>query len=145
MIVVRPPQRTALNAAALATALVAVVLGVWALRTFDPSQADSPFLPCLFHAITGWHCPGCGLTRALHALVHFDLARALAMNPLVVLCMPVLSLMAWHEFDGRRVLPAAAARVLFDARFWIALLVLFGVVRNLPWWPFSWLAPGALL
>lgn len=142
MIAWRLPQRAALKAATMAMALAAVATAVWALRTFDPNEAGSPFLPCLFHELTGWHCPGCGLTRTLHALVHFDLPGALAMNPLVVLCVPLLALMAWHEFNGRRLLPTVATRVLFDARLWIALLVLFGVLRNLPWWPFSWLAPG---
>lgn len=123
-------------------AIVAAATGIWLLRTFDPNTAGSFFPPCPFLALTGLYCPGCGLTRALHALVHFDLTRAVAMNALIVLSLPLVSLMALHSLGRWRVLPAAAARVLFNGRYWIAALLLFGVLRNLPWWPFVWLAPG---
>ena len=69
----------------LASAAVAAGAGIWLLRTFDPNVAGSPFPPCLFRLLTGHYCIGCGLTRALHALVHGDLPRALSMNPHVML------------------------------------------------------------
>ena len=142
-----PSMRSSLSKSATtalaAVALGLVVTGIWALRTFDPNMAGSLFPPCLFHTLTGLYCPGCGLTRALHALVHFDLPRALAMNPLIVLSLPALGLMALHGLNGGRLLPAAVARVLFNGGYWIAALLVFGVLRNLPW--FAWLAPGGLL
>lgn len=138
------PHPVVSGRAMAALAAVAVALaGVWALRTFDPNAAGSLFPPCLFRSLTGLYCPGCGLTRALHALVHFDLARAFAMNPLVVLSLPLLALMALDGVGGRRLLPAAAARVLFNGFGWVGALLLFGVLRNLP--AFAWLAPGGLL
>lgn len=127
----------------LLAAACAGVAAVWLLRTFDPNVAGSFFPPCPFHEITGLFCPGCGITRALHALAHFDLWRALAMNALVVSSLPLLLLMVLQGFTPRALLPAAASRVLFDGRWWIGALVLFGVVRNLP--GFEWLAPGGLL
>ena len=130
--------------AATAAVVVAVVaLGVWLLRTFDPSATGSLFPSCVFHDLTGWYCPGCGITRALHALVHFDLARALAMNAFLVLSLPLLAAMTIQGFTQRPWLPAGIKRVLFDGRWWIAALVVYGVVRNLP--GFEWLAPGGLL
>ena len=45
------------------------------------------FVPCPFHAITGLWCPGCGMTRALHHLLHGDVAGAVSSNlflPVVV-------------------------------------------------------------
>jgi hypothetical protein len=128
--------------AVLAAAVVGLVAGIWTLRTFDPNTAGSLFPSCLFFTLTGLYCPGCGLTRALHALVHFDLPRALAMNSLMVLSVPLWALMAVHGVGGRLRLPAAVTSILFDGRYWIFALLLFGVLRNLPWWPFSWLAPG---
>jgi len=116
---------------------------VWLLRTFDPNTAGSLFPPCPFHAITGLFCPGCGITRALHALVHFDLVRALAMNALVVLSLPLLAVMAVQGFTQRALLPKSVARVVFDGRWWIGALLVFGIARNLP--GFGWLAPGGLL
>lgn len=116
---------------------------VWLLRTFDPNTAGSLFPPCPFHAITGLFCPGCGITRALHALVHFDLARAFAMNALVVASLPLLAVMVVQGFTQRALLPKSVARVVFDGRWWIGALLVFGVVRNLS--GFAWLAPGGLL
>jgi hypothetical protein len=40
---------------------------------------------CLFHAVTGMPCPGCGGTRALTAFAQLDLAAAFAWNPLIAL------------------------------------------------------------
>ncbi|MFC5576773.1 DUF2752 domain-containing protein [Lysobacter niabensis] len=131
------------QAATAAVALAVVALGVWLLRTFDPGAAGSLFPSCVFHDLTGWDCPGCGITRALHALVHFDLWRALAMNAFLVLSLPLLAAMAVHGLTQRAWLPARIRRVVFDGRWWIAALVAFGVVRNLP--GFEWLAPGGLL
>jgi hypothetical protein len=37
---------------------------------------------CTFRRLTGWSCPGCGLTRSFVFLAHGRLAEALAMNPL---------------------------------------------------------------
>ena len=136
-----PATRPATTAIAVVAVLV-LVAGLWTLRSFDPNAAGSLFPPCLFRVVTGWYCPGCGITRALHALAHFDPMRALAMNPLVVASLPVLAAMVLHGLQ-RPVLPPAWARVLFDGRWWIAALVLFGVLRNLPW--FAWLAPGGML
>jgi len=141
------PQRPGLSgpamAAIAAVALGMAIAGIWLLRTFDPNATGSLFPSCPFHALTGWYCPGCGITRALHALVHFDVARALAMNALVVLGLPLLAVMAVQGLTQRALLPRVLARVAFDGRAWIVVLLVFGVVRNLP--GFAWLAPGGLL
>ncbi len=45
-----------------------------------------PFLPrCAFRQLTGIPCPTCGSTHAAIALLHGELLRALAANPLVTL------------------------------------------------------------
>ena len=43
----------------------------------------APLAPgCVFHALTGVPCPGCGTTRAVLALAHGDVLAALGWNPL---------------------------------------------------------------
>ncbi len=126
----------------LASAAVAAGVGVWALRTWDPNVAGSPFPPCTFRAFTGCYCIGCGLTRAMHALVHGDLARAFSMNPLGVLVLGLVPLMAaWSGgWQPRRLAPLM--RWVLEPKLWLVLLPTYWVARNLPWFPFTLLAPG---
>jgi hypothetical protein len=79
----------------------------------------------------------------LHALVHFDLMRAFAMNALLVACLPLLTVMALQGFTPRALLPAAVSRAAFNGHVWIGMLLIFGIARNLPGLEF--LAPGGLL
>jgi Protein of unknown function (DUF2752) len=125
-----------------ALAVLPAAAGVWALRSFDPNVAGNPFPPCLFHAVTGLWCPGCGLTRCAHALVHFDLARAFEMNALAMVAAPVLALLAARSAGWLPPSLSERLRPLTSLTFWFALVAAFAVLRNLPWPPFSWLAPG---
>lgn len=108
----------------------------------DPNAPDSVLPPCPFLSLTGLFCPGCGSTRTLHALLHGDLATAMAMNPLLVVTAPVLSAMALNAAGW---LPRGSERlwrVLARPAPWLWLLLGYAVARNLPWAPFVWLAPG---
>jgi hypothetical protein len=126
----------------LAGATMVASVGVWLLWNFDPNAADSRFPACMFRALTGFHCVGCGLTRALHALVHGDVMRAFSMNPLAVLLLPVMPMMVAHSQGWRPCSLEPLMRVLLAPKFWLVLLPAYWVARNLPWPPFSWLAPG---
>ena len=53
---------------------------------------------CPVLAITGYHCPGCGMTRALRCLIRWDFAGAWSYNPIVFL-LPVYLLLVL--FDGK--------------------------------------------
>jgi len=103
----------------------------------DPRTGVFPVCP--FHAVTGWWCPGCGTTRALHALLHGHLGVAVHDNVAFVMVLPLLvySYLAWLR-------PRSRWRpfVLGPWMTWGALtgLVVFGVLRNLE--PFRFLAPG---
>lgn len=111
----------------------------------DPAEGAFP-LRCFFREVSGWHCAGCGATRATHALLHFEILEALRMNAFWVLLLPVLLVGAglgaaewlWRErYRGPRVrLPRSAA-------WWLpGLLLAFWILRNVPAWPFTLLAPG---
>jgi hypothetical protein len=109
---------------------------------FDP--ATSPiFPPCPFHFLTGLWCPGCGSARALHALIHGRLLAALDLNPLMVVSLPFLGYAAvsW----GLRYLTGSGLPRIFTAPFWgwfvVVVVILFWVLRNIPVFPFSVLAP----
>jgi hypothetical protein len=132
----------ALRIAGVVSAAIAAGAGVWLLRTYDPNVAGNPFPPCMFHSVTGLYCIGCGLTRALHALVHGDLAGALSMNPLGVLMLPLMALMVvWSQGWQPRVL-RPLMDVAMEPKLWLWVLPTYWIARNLPWFPFSLLAPG---
>ena len=127
---------------ALTMATFAAIVGFWILRNYDPNTPSNFFPPCIFKAITGYHCIGCGLTRALHALAHGDIAGAFAMNPLAMLLLPLIPLML---LDGRGATPAPLKpfmSVVMMPKLWLVLLPAYWIARNLPWAPFTWLAPG---
>lgn len=72
----------------LVTLFIAIMAGV-VYFAYDPSQ--SQFFPrCVFLSLTGWQCPGCGSQRAIHALLHGDLASAWHYNAALLVALPVL-------------------------------------------------------
>lgn len=42
-------------------------------------------IPCLFKLITGYDCPGCGITRCLFSLINLDIKSAFNYNALVTI------------------------------------------------------------
>ena len=111
-----------------------------------PPTEDSFYPRCMFHTLTGLHCPGCGATRCLYALVHGDLRQAAAYNLLFLLAVPVLAyggaLLWWSLFTGR---PTPTWRVpRWGLWALLGVVLVFWVVRNLGFPPFSWLAPHEL-
>ncbi len=120
-------------------AFVAVGVVLWYV---DPNQVGNPLPPCPSYWLTGLYCPGCGATRALHALLHGDIEKALSMNPVFVLALPIVLLLIFHHATKLPARLIVMANFFSDARPWACLLIGFAVLRNLPWYPFSLLAPG---
>jgi len=112
------------------------------LYTQDPTSGGLYPL-CLFHRLTGLECPGCGTARALHALSHGRVSAALGYNALTVLLLPALcyAALCWlvERFWAWR-LPRPALRPAWGWAV-VAVVFAFWVLRNIPVWPFSVLAP----
>jgi hypothetical protein len=81
----------ALWAALVLAGLAAVFVPHWLLEV-------SP--PCLFTALLGVECWGCGLTRATVAALHGQLALAWSLNPRIVVVLPLLG-MLFVQFTRR--------------------------------------------
>ena len=122
--------------------LLLLIFALAVLFWYDPVESGV-FPPCLFHAITGWHCPGCGSARGLHQLLHGHPLVAFGLNPLMVLSLPFVSYGLISQIlyvCSRRRLPG----VFIPARWiWalLAVIILFWILRNIPRYPFSLLAP----
>src|SRR5229473_3201521 len=63
------------------------------LYRFDPATVHG-YPPCVFHALTGLQCPGCGTTRALHHLLHGDIAGAFRLNAMLFVVIPSAAIAA---------------------------------------------------
>ncbi len=88
--------------------------------------------PCIFFTVTGYQCPGCGLTRALSALAEPDVAAATRYNPLVWL---YLAYGGWYGGWGTVRYLRGKEHPYWFGPGWIhwavlAVILLFGVVRN---------------
>ncbi|MET9428617.1 MULTISPECIES: DUF2752 domain-containing protein [unclassified Streptomyces] len=126
-----PPPLARRLAAPVGT-LAAVAAAFAYVGAVDPNEPGHyPVCPLL--RFTGLYCPGCGGLRSAHAFIHGDLATALGANALAVAGYAVFAvLMAVWLVRAVRALP-----VRIDVGpLWVwsfgALLVLFAVVRNLP-------------
>ena len=130
----------------LAAVLLLGTAAIILLRFFDPATSGI-FPPCPIRYLTGLYCPGCGSLRAMHALLHGELAQAWAMNPLMIVMLPFVTYglvsAALLELRGN-----GLPEIMLPAK-WIrafcVLVVLYAVARNLPLYPFDLLAPGAML
>lgn len=99
-------------------------------------------IPCPFFLITGLDCPFCGGSRAAGALLHFDVGGALDLNAfalLVVLPLTVAVLigMARQELGHARGYWPSGRRGGILGYALVASILLWGVVRNLPFPPFE--------
>jgi hypothetical protein len=117
------------------------LLAAVALFCFDPTLYH--FYPrCIFHSATGLMCPGCGSLRALHELLHGRVAAAFRFNPLLMACLPLLAgyvgASAWRRFHLQSARPTLSPVWMWT---FLAVVVLFGVLRNLPGEPFAMLRP----
>ncbi len=98
--------------------------------------ADEPtIILCPFRAMTGWLCPGCGMTRAFCALGHGELRRAIhfnALSPLLYLSLIVVwigaaaTVLNLHRVRAvvNRLRPSATVSVLI-----LALTMVWWAVR----------------
>ncbi len=106
---------------------IALVMAAVIYFLFDP--ATTPFPRCPFLTLTGWQCPGCGSQRAIHSLLHLDIAAAWRYNAMLVLSIPYVVLLLVAEWGRRRDLYRVLnSEVLIWCYF--ALVVAWWVLRN---------------
>lgn len=114
------PRRLPAWAVWTAVAVAAVVFFVC-----NP-EAVPVFPRCPFHVLTGWQCPGCGLQRAVHSLLHLDVAAAFHHNALFVSALPYVALLGlasrrrrcWPRLYASLTGPAALGLVAAAAACW---------------------------
>jgi hypothetical protein len=123
-----------------------LVFGITTLAVlfFILNPAEYELFPrCLFYSATGLYCPGCGSQRAIHSLLHLNPKGVVNNN---ILFIPAFIAVGYHYIH-----PLLNDRLnlnLPDFFYkkntpWIVLIIflLFWLLRNLPFLPFSALAP----
>lgn len=99
-------------------------------------------IPCIFQKITGWYCPGCGITRMLFSMVRLDFYQAFRYNPLVfiLLCLAItfelINGFYYTKTKKRIIIPEYVYYII------IGLLIVYMILRNIGL--FSYLAPTEL-
>ncbi len=120
------------------------VIAIWLLGlagaaylfVFEPGKTG--FFPaCPFRLLTGFTCPGCGSTRAVHQILHGHFATAFMLNPLLLLAIPFI-LFAFLRYSvivmrggvpRPNTLPASVIYAMF------VIIVSFWIFRNTPFYP----------
>ncbi len=119
------------------------LVGAVVVHLVDPNEPGH-YPTCPWLAVTGTYCPGCGTTRALHALTHLDIVGAAQMNILLLAVLPFLA-HAYVRWLHRAFRPSDEPPGQVS-QFWAWLLLgavlVFWVVRNLPFGVL--LAPGGI-
>lgn len=106
-------------------ALVLLVPGLTLLYLYNPEEV-SFFPPCMSKLITHYDCPGCGTTRALHNLLHGNIAAAWHYNRFLFVAVPFVIFLAAGMYSR----PGSRLRRASEWR-WLAPLTLVVVVA---WW-----------
>lgn len=99
-------------------------------------------IPCVFHELTGYYCPGCGVTRMLISLLRLEFNQAFHYNCFLFVLFPIAFLylgIYWIYWVRDKVMYKLPNII------WIILLIvtiLFGILRNTDL--FYFLAPTVL-
>ncbi len=129
---VRPRRRRLL---APLTAGAAAVAGCVLVFAVDPNEPGH-YPICPTRALLGIDCPGCGLMRGTHDLLHGNLAGAVDHNLLIPVLAPLVLLLwlGWLKRASTGIRPAVTRRRFRERNrllvVGLALLLAFGVVRN---------------
>ena len=89
-------------------------------------------IPCMFKEITGFYCPGCGVTRMLFSILKLDFYQAFRYNPfvfiLLILYIIFLLIKIIIKITKHKdiVIPEYVYYVL------IGLLLIYWIIRNIP-------------
>ena len=137
--VIRPRRQSGVGFLVIIAGLVAVFV---ILFLFNPSE--NPFYPrCALYTTTGFLCPGCGGLRAMHQLTHGHFLTALRYNPVAVLSLPFVAgwglRQVWRRIHGQPVHSITLST--FWLKVLLGVLIAFGILRNLRFPPFTYLAP----
>lgn len=92
------------------------------------------YIPCVFREITGYKCPGCGITHLLFDLVNLRFKEAFLDNPLVFIYLPFI--IAYFIYITYLYIVDKKDKILVKIPKFLkisvlVITILYGVVRNI--------------
>ena len=128
------------------SACAAALACAGALYLYFMGPGNIPLI-CVFHEVTGLYCPGCGAGRACYSILHGQFLEAFCYNPLMTILLPLIGLyiaarmVDWVVTVGNHIDRKINVKFLT----WVlVIVVVYGVLRNIPVFPFTLLAPEGL-
>ena len=99
---------------------------------------DGIRIKCPVFEITGFYCPGCGVTRMCLNLIDLKFYEAFRSNCGVFVCMPFLAVffgIRWYGWikTGK---PSYSTPMKIMVWTMIVILLIFGIMRNIPYFYF---------
>lgn len=92
-------------------------------------------ISCLFHKLTSYYCPGCGITRMFFSMIRLDFYQAFRYNPLIfIILIAAICYLLIMSLLKRKIIISDKVKIYI-----IILLIVYGVLRNID--IFSFLAP----
>lgn len=114
--------------------IISLMIGGFAVL-YMMNPTTSPLAPkCPFKLLTGFSCPGCGIQRALHALVHGRIIEAAKYNLYLVYAGPyALSFLVKNFFLTGEAKERMARWIenKYVVRFYIYTFFLWMIIRNI--------------
>lgn len=113
--------------------LLSMILFVAAILCYGLFAMYFGGIPCMFYKITGYKCPGCGMTRVIISLMHGDILGAIRQNIAVFLMLPIgvwfilLRISRFLKYGSTKI------TTLENVLLWgmVVLLLCFGIIRNI--------------
>jgi len=95
-------------------------------------------IPCVFKTLTHLNCPSCGVSRMCVSISHGDIKSAFYYNQVLIFLTPLIAL--YYIFyqiryirTGQRKISKLENNTMILI---IVILVIYGIVRNLPFYPY---------
>ena len=109
-------------------ALVIMALGICYLIFYRVTDIG---IPCVFKLVTGYKCPGCGMTHAIAEITKGNIKRAVEYNPLSVSVLPVYLIYRAYRYVKDKSDEFKNWEVVLLV---IVLLITvgYGILRNIP-------------
>ena len=99
-------------------------------------------IPCLFYEITGYYCPGCGITRLLFSLLKLDFYQAFRYNPLIFILIIITGIYWLVKFILKKFMNISIEIPNYVYYILLVIVIIFGILRNIPM--FDFLSPTEL-